>query len=46
MDVADYTSGGHQLDELRPDLRRFAAWLTGEGFASSTGRGPSHPVGS
>lgn len=33
MDFADFTSGGYQLDELRSDLRRFAAWLNGEGFA-------------
>ena len=33
MDFADFTSSGYQLDELRFDLRRFAGWLCGQGFA-------------
>ena len=33
MDFADFTSSGYQLDELRFDLRRFARWLCGQGFA-------------
>ena len=33
MDFADFTTGGYQLDELRFDLRRYAGWLCGEGFA-------------
>lgn len=32
MDFYDFTSGGYSLDELRGDLRRFAGWLSGEGF--------------
>lgn len=33
LDLAELTSGTYQLEELRCDLRRFAGWLTGEGFA-------------
>ena len=29
-DLAAFTSGGYQLDELRGDLRRFAHWLGGD----------------
>ena len=32
-DFARFTNGGYTLDELRADLRRFAGWLIGEGFA-------------
>lgn len=33
VDFAEFTSGSYELVELRADLRRFAGWLTGEGFA-------------
>jgi hypothetical protein len=33
VDFAGFTAGGYQLAELGCDLRRFARWLMGEGFA-------------
>lgn len=33
LELAELTSGAYQLEELRFDLRRFARWLMGEGFA-------------
>jgi hypothetical protein len=33
LELAEATCGSYSLDELRADLRRFSAWLMGEGFA-------------